>query len=77
MDRAGIGWASFGRTRILEREFSNYCTTTCPDIPEPWMAQWYLYVPAELKVRVNVPEACVGDWMLLPSSKTTLCVGQV
>jgi hypothetical protein len=43
----------------------------------PWTAQWYLYVPAALNVRVNVPEVCVGDEMLLPSSKTTPCIGQV
>jgi hypothetical protein len=30
-----FGAPFFGLTRVLEREFSNYCTTTCPDIADP------------------------------------------
>jgi hypothetical protein len=42
-----------------------------PDIAVPCTAQWYGYVPAVAKVRVNDPVSWIAD--AGPSSNITLC----
>ena len=41
-----------------------------PDMPKPWIAQWYRKVPGLANVNGNVPEVCVGEANAPPSAVT-------
>ena len=53
----------------------DHWTTIDPAMDEPWIEQWYLYVPAVVNVRAQLPADCEPDDA--PSSKTMLCAVQV
>ena len=50
-----------------------YCTVTVP-IMFGWRLQWYLNVPGELKVVVNVPPGGMEPEFQAPVSELDVCV---